>query len=57
MHRKLRRAGIETDLVVFEGQSHAQYQFNDTLPDTSEALGEVASFFAKHLAKPATTTR
>ncbi len=50
-HRKLRRAGVEADLNVYEGQSHAQYGRGDTIPETREAFGEIAAFFAKHLAK------
>ena len=49
VHRKLRRAGVAAELVVFEGQSHAQYQFDDAVPETKEAFGEIASFFRKHL--------
>ncbi len=49
VHRNLRRAGIDATLVVFEGQSHAQYQFDDRLPETKEAFGEIASFFDSHL--------
>ena len=30
VHRKLRRAGIEATLQVYEGESHAQYEFDDT---------------------------
>jgi epsilon-lactone hydrolase len=50
-HRKLRRAGVEADLNVYEGQSHAQYGRNDDIPETREAFGEIAAFFARHLAK------
>lgn len=49
--RKMRRAGIEAELVVFEGQSHAQYQFDDRVPETKEAFGEISMFFDKHLGK------
>ncbi|MDP9044162.1 MAG: alpha/beta hydrolase [Pseudomonadota bacterium] len=49
VHRELRRAGIPADLVVFEGQSHAQYQFDDRVPETKEAFEEISGFFAKHL--------
>jgi acetyl esterase/lipase len=49
VHRKLRRAGVDAELVVFEGQSHAQYQFDDRVPETKEAFGEIARFFGKHL--------
>ena len=45
VHRKLRRAGVEADLNVYEGESHAQYQFDDRVPETKEAFGEIAAFF------------
>ncbi len=48
---KLRQAGVETELQVFEGFSHAQYLFDPTAPETKEAFTEIASFFDKHLAK------
>lgn len=51
VHRKLRRAGVEAALQVYEGQSHAQYEFDDTLPESKEAFGEIASFFGAHLGK------
>jgi acetyl esterase/lipase len=49
VHRKLRQAGVEADLHVYEGQAHAQYLFNDSAPETAEVFGEVAKFFDKHL--------
>jgi monoterpene epsilon-lactone hydrolase len=49
VHRKLRQAGVEAVLQVFEGQSHAQY--NNTTPEGKEAYEEIAKFFDKHLAK------
>ncbi len=51
VHRNLRRAGVEATLQVYEGQSHAQYEFDDTLPESKEAFGEIASFFGAHLGK------
>ena len=51
VHRKLRRAGVEADLNVYEGESHAQYQFDDRVPETKEAFGDIAAFFGKHLGK------
>ena len=51
VHRKLRRAGIEANLQVYEGMSHAQYEFDDTVPESKEAFGEIASFFGAHLGK------
>jgi monoterpene epsilon-lactone hydrolase len=51
VHRKLRQAGVDAALQVFEGQSHAHYYRDDTAPETKEAFGEIAAFFDKHLAK------
>jgi epsilon-lactone hydrolase len=50
-HRKLRRAGVEAELQVFEGMSHAQYNFSPFVPETKEAFTEIAGFFDKHLGK------
>jgi epsilon-lactone hydrolase len=50
-HRKLRRAGVEAELQVFEGMSHAQYNFDPYAPETKETFGEIARFFDKHLGK------
>ncbi|MGH8618048.1 MAG: alpha/beta hydrolase [Burkholderiales bacterium] len=49
MHRKLRVAGVEALLQVWEGQSHAQYLADITAPETKEYHDEVASFFDRHL--------
>ena len=51
MHRKLRQAGVEAALQVFEGQSHAHYYRDDTAPESREAFSEVAAFFDRHLGK------
>ena len=51
VHRKLRQAGVEAVLQVFEGQSHAHYMFDETAPETKEAFAEIAMFFDRHLAK------
>ena len=50
-HRKLREAGVEAELEVFEGYSHAQYLFDADAPETKEMFGEVTAFFDKHLAR------
>jgi epsilon-lactone hydrolase len=50
VHRKLRAAGVDAQLEVFEGMSHAQYQFDDRVPETREAFGEITAFFDKYLA-------
>lgn len=49
VHRKLRQAGVEAVLQVFEAQSHAQY--NRETPEGKEAFEEIARFFDKHLEK------
>jgi monoterpene epsilon-lactone hydrolase len=51
VHRKLRQAGVEAVLQVFEGQAHAQYYRDVTAPETKEAFEEIALFFDKHLGK------
>jgi monoterpene epsilon-lactone hydrolase len=51
VHRKLRQAGVVTDLHVFEGQSHAQYAGDPDAPETREHFGELTAFFEKYLAK------
>jgi epsilon-lactone hydrolase len=51
VHRKLRQAGVEAALQVFEGQSHAQYLRDVNAPETKDAFGEIAHFFDKHLGK------
>jgi monoterpene epsilon-lactone hydrolase len=51
VHRKLRQAGIEAELHVYEGQSHAQYVRDMNAPETKEAFEEIATFFDRHLGK------
>jgi acetyl esterase/lipase len=50
-HRKLRRAGVEAELNVYEGQSHAQYGLNPDAPETKEAFTDIARFFDRHLGR------
>jgi acetyl esterase/lipase len=49
VHRKLRQAGVEAVLQLFEGQSHAQYVRDVNAPETKEAFEEIARFFDRHL--------
>jgi acetyl esterase/lipase len=51
MHRKLRAAGVEAILQVWEGQSHTQYMVDPTAPETKEYHDEVALFLAKYLGR------
>ena len=50
-HRKLLRAGVVADLQVYEGMSHAQYDFDASVPETKEAFTTIARFFDKHLGR------
>ncbi len=50
-HRKLREAGVEAELQVFEGFSHAQYLFDPAAPETKEMFAEVTAFLDRHLAE------
>lgn len=51
VHRKLRQAGVASDLHVFEGQSHAQYQGDPDAPEVKEHFGELTKFFDRYLEK------
>jgi len=51
MHRKLKDAGVEAELNVFEAMSHGNFAVDDTAPETHQAFGDIAKFFDRHLAK------
>ncbi len=51
VQRKLHEAGIEADLEMFEGLSHAQFNAEFNAPVTKEAYGEITRFFDAHLAR------
>jgi acetyl esterase/lipase len=51
VHRKLRQAGVDAILQVYEGQSHAHYLRDDTAPETREVFAEIAAFFDRHMKK------
>lgn len=51
IHRKLRQAGVDAYLQIFEGMSHAQYILVFTSPESREAFQETARFFRSHLGK------
>jgi monoterpene epsilon-lactone hydrolase len=52
VHRKLRRAGVEADLHVYEGQSHADYLKVFNAPESSEHFAELNAFLLRHLQSP-----
>lgn len=49
MHRKLRAAGVDAVLQIWEGQSHTQYLRDFHAPETKEYHDEIARFFDVHL--------
>lgn len=51
VHRKLREAGVDAVLQVWEGQSHAQYYRDIDAPETKEYNAEIARFFNQHLGR------
>jgi epsilon-lactone hydrolase len=51
VHRKMRAAGIEAELHVFEGMSHGQYGADPSAPETTEYFNEVVRFLDRHLSK------
>jgi acetyl esterase/lipase len=51
VHRKLRQAGVDAVLQVYEGESHAQYIRDDTAPESKEVFEVIARFFDKNLGK------
>ena len=48
-HRKLRRAGVEADLHIYEAQSHADYVTVWDSPESKEHYAELNAFLLKHL--------
>jgi epsilon-lactone hydrolase len=51
MHQKLLQSGVRASLLVFEGQSHAQYLIVPNAPESAAAWNEVSSFFDQNLGK------
>ena len=49
MHRKLRAAGVEAVLQIWEGQAHAQFASDIKAPEVEEYRDEVARFLDMHL--------
>jgi acetyl esterase/lipase len=47
MHRKLRRAGIDAELHVWEAMPHARFGFG-TVPENEEIAAELRRFIARH---------
>jgi monoterpene epsilon-lactone hydrolase len=50
LHRKLRNAGVEADLNVFEGMWHG-FDDDTEAPESHEALADLAHFLSMHIGK------
>lgn len=50
VHRKLRRAGVEADLNVYEGMSHAIF-LDASLPESREIYTDIGRFLDRHLGR------
>jgi acetyl esterase/lipase len=48
-HIKLRQAGVEADLLVYEGVSHADYIVVMNSPESLHAYAELNAFLLQHL--------
>lgn len=48
-HQKLLKSGVRAELLVFEAMSHAQFMFDDKIPEDRQAFTEVSAFFDRHL--------
>lgn len=48
-HRKMRAAGVEAELHVYEAMSHAGYSIWPDTPESADMYAEVAAFLAGHL--------
>lgn len=51
MHRALRKAGVKSDLHVYDGQTHGDYMQNliRFVPESEDAQKELYTFFDEHL--------
>jgi epsilon-lactone hydrolase len=49
--RKLRDAGRDTNLIVYEGQTHGAFLDSPALPETDIAYSDMEIFFDRHLAR------
>jgi acetyl esterase/lipase len=50
VQRKLLEAGVPTELVVYEGQSHAVY-LEPSIPESSQAFADMTRFLRRHLGR------
>jgi acetyl esterase/lipase len=48
--RKIRNAGVEADLHVYEGISHGEYAAPFDRPEVADHYRELSAFLLRHLA-------
>jgi len=48
-HIRLRQAGVDADLLVYEGMSHSDYIRETTAPESQHFLAELDQFLIRHL--------
>jgi acetyl esterase/lipase len=48
-HRKLRAAGVEADLHVYEGMSHAGYLIEPNSPESTNLYEELRAFVDRYV--------
>ncbi len=48
-HRKLRTAGVEADLNVYESLSHGEYLVVIDSPESQQVFAELGAFLLKYL--------
>lgn len=51
VHRRLRAAGVKTDLLVLEAMSHGTWMVAAAAPESREAYADVTAFLDRHLGK------
>jgi acetyl esterase/lipase len=49
--RRLRDAGRTSELIVYEGQSHARYLAGPDVPESRQAMRDIAGFWSRHLGR------
>jgi acetyl esterase/lipase len=47
--QKLLQSGVQAELLVFEGMSHAQFAIDDRIPEDRQAFAEEAAFMDQYL--------
>jgi monoterpene epsilon-lactone hydrolase len=48
-HQKLLQSGVQANLLVLEGMSHAQFTLDDRIPEDRQTFTEISAFLDQHL--------